>query len=60
MDLGSKLKIVDKAILSVSQQRDEDAAVRAAALDAIDRMVQREREAIQAEIEARINELTKG
>ena len=60
MDLGSKLKIVDKAILSVSQHRDEDAAVRAAALDAIDRMVQREREAIQAEIEARINELTKG
>ena len=59
MDLGSKLKIVEKAILSVSEHRDEDSTIRAAALDRIDAIVQREREKISAENEQRVAEMLK-
>lgn len=54
MDIPRKIEIADQAVRSISHHRDEDAAVRKAALDAVAALIERERAAIDAEIAERI------
>ena len=53
MDLNRKLELVQASIRSISEHRDEDTAVRSAALDHVDQMVKDERERMKAEVDPR-------
>lgn len=55
MKLNRKLEIVDQAVKSISQHTDEDAAVRAAALDRISEMVKWEKAKLDDEVKAGID-----
>lgn len=54
MKLNRKLEIVDQAIASIVQHVDEDAAVRAAALDRISESLVQHKAALEAEVKASI------
>lgn len=54
MKLNRKLEIVEQAVKSITSHTDEDAAVRAAALDRISALVQTEKAALEAEVKAGI------
>lgn len=54
MNLSRKLEIVSQAVASISSHTDEDAAVRAAALDRIAKMVEEEKAKLKAEVDAGI------
>lgn len=54
MKLNRKLEIVEQAVKSISSHTDEDAAVRAAALDRVSALVQTEKAALDAEVKASI------
>lgn len=54
MKLNRKLEIVEQAVKSITTHTDEDAAVRAAALDRVIDMAKAEKEALDAEVKAGI------
>ena len=55
MKLNRKLEIVWQAVKSISTHTDEDAAVRAAALDRVAEIVAAEKAALDAEVKAGID-----
>lgn len=54
MNLSRKLEIVGQAVASISSHTDEDAAVRAAALDRIGKMVDEQKAKLKDEVDAGI------
>lgn len=58
MNLKEKLTLVEKSIKSISEHRDEDAAVRNAALDKIAEIIEIERSGIATEVQARVKLMT--
>ena len=55
MKLNRKLEIVEQAVKSISTHTDEDAAVRAAALDRVIAMVKEQKLVLEAEVKAGID-----
>lgn len=54
MNLQRKLQIVEQSVRSISTHEDADAAVRHAALDAIEEVVKAERDAINKRVQASV------
>jgi hypothetical protein len=57
MNIKRKIEIVNSAILSISEHRDEDTALRIAALDKCSKMIETEKKKIEKEIEDEKNSL---
>lgn len=54
MDIKRKIEIVGQAVRSIAHHHDEDLAVREAALDQIQALVEAERTAARGRVQARI------
>lgn len=54
MDFQRKVEIAKRSIESISLADDQDSAVRAAALDALDAFIIAERDAMKARLDAKI------
>ena len=50
MKLNRKLEIVEQGLVSISSHQDADASVRLAALEAVDKMIDAQRAAIEKEV----------